>query len=76
MTEHIQIRHKLQEISEVITFEELLDRCTLNDIDKELLRLHYLKDKDFRFIGDTLGFSEVTMKQRHRKALKKLSSLL
>lgn len=76
MTEHIQTRKKLKGICRVSTFEELLAQCTLSDTDKEILRLHYLQEKDFRYIGDMLGFSEVTVKQRHRKALKKLGNLL
>lgn len=76
MTSHIQTRAKLKEICLVTTFEDLLDLCTLSDIDKEILRLHYLKEKDFRFIGDELGFSESAIKQRHRKALKKLGNII
>ena len=76
MTSHIQTRAKLKEICLVTAFEDLLDLCTLSDIDKEILRLHYLKEKDFRFIGDELGFSESAIKQRHRKALKKLRNII
>lgn len=76
MTEHIQTRHKLQDITLVVAFEELLAQCTLSDINKEILRLHYLQEKDFRYIGDKLGFSEAAIKQRHRKALKKISNII
>lgn len=76
MTSHIQTRAKLKEICLVTAFEDLLDLCTLSDIDKEIFRLHYLKEKDFRFIGDELGFSESAIKQRHRKALKKLGNII
>jgi RNA polymerase sigma factor (sigma-70 family) len=76
VTSHIQTRAKLKEICLVTAFEDLLDLCTLSDIDKEILRLHYLKEKDFRFIGDELGFSESAIKQRHRKALKKLGNII
>lgn len=76
MTKHIQTRNKLKGITLVDTFESLLDQCTLSDINKEILRLHYIQEKDFRYIGDQLGFSEAAIKQRHRKALKKLSSLV
>lgn len=76
MTEHIKTRNKLKEVCLVTTFEALLSQCTLSDTDKEILRMHYLQEKDFRFIGDQLGFSEATIKSRHRKAIHKLSSLL
>lgn len=69
MSEHIDTRRKIQDISSVKTFEELLENCILTDEDKMLMRLHYLNGKDFRFIGDLLGFSESTIKRRHKKIL-------
>lgn len=76
MTEHIQTRHKLQSINLVVNFEELLSQCVLSDTDKEILRLHYLQEKDFRYIGDKLGFSEATIKKRHCKALKRIGKII
>lgn len=76
MTEHILTRQKLKAIPRVSTFEELLSISTLGEVDKEILRMHYLQEKDFRFIGDSLGFSESTIKAKHKKALKKLNNLL
>lgn len=75
-SEHIKTRQKIQDIAEITSFNELLDACTLTDDDKELLRMHYLQGKDFRYIGDMLGFAESTVKKRHRKALQKLSKIL
>lgn len=76
MTDHILTRKKIKDIPRIDTFEELLSQSTLSDVDKDILRMHYLQDKDFRFIGDTIGFSEATIKSRHRKAIKKLSSII
>ena len=76
MSKHIDTRRKLQEIPLISDFESILNLCTLSDEDKEILRLHYIKQKDFRYIGDTLGFSEKTVKDRHRKALRKISHAL
>ena len=75
-SEHINVRRKIKEIPSITSFNDLLERSTLSDEDKELLRLHYLEDKDFRFIGDSLGYSESTIKYRHKKALKKLSKII
>lgn len=75
MSEHIDTRRKIQDISSVKTFEELLENCILTDEDKVLMRLHYLNGKDFRFIGDSLGFSESTIKRRHKKILQKLNKM-
>lgn len=76
MTDHIKTRRKLKDIYSITAFEALLNECTLSDTDKEILRLHYIQEKDFCYIGDKLGFSETAIKQRHRKALNKLSRLI
>lgn len=75
-SDHIITRKKIQSIADIGTFNELLDACMLTDEDKQLLRMHYIKGKDFRYIGDTLGFAESTIKRKHRKALQKLNKML
>lgn len=76
MTEHIETRTKLKEIVEIQTFSDLLDRCILSEEDRRMMELHYLQDKDLRYIADLLGYSEGTIKKRHRKVLKKLKQIL
>lgn len=76
MSEHIDTKHKLKEIASISSFTELINSSTISDTDKQLLKLHYIQEKDFRYIGDMLGFSESTIKRRHKKALMKLSKLL
>ena len=75
MSENIETRKKLKGIASITQFDDLLEQSTLSDLDKEILRLHYLKEYDFRYIGDKLGYAEITIKKRHLKALKKLSAL-
>lgn len=75
MSAHLDTRRKLKEIPNISQFDDLLKQATLTDEDKEILRLHYLKGKDFRYIGDALGYSEATIKKRHAKALIKLNKL-
>lgn len=76
MTEHISTRHKLKDVPLVDDFEKILNKCTLSDEEKDILRLHYLKDKDFRYIGDMLGYAERTIKTKHKKALRKVAKAL
>jgi RNA polymerase sigma factor (sigma-70 family) len=76
MSKHIETRNKLKGIADISSFTDLLNKSTISDDDKLLLRLHYLQGKDFRYIGDMLGYSESTIKQRHRRILKKLSKIL
>lgn len=75
-SDHIETRRKLSDIYDVRTFEQLIESCVLTDEDKAILRLHYLKGKDFRFIADELGFSESTIKRRHKKILSKLNKMI
>lgn len=76
MSKHIETRRKVKEIADISSFNSLLNSTTLSDIDKQILVLHYIDDKDFRYIGDMLGFSESTIKKRHRRILKKISDIL
>ena len=76
MTKHIDTRRKLAEIAEVDSFYTLINKTTLTPEDKHILTLHYINGYDLRFIADRLGYSESTIKRRHRKALVKIASLL
>lgn len=75
MSIHVDTRNRLKKTANLHTFDGLLNQSTLSDTDKTILRLHYLEEKDFRFIADTLGFAESTVKKRHLKALDKIFTL-
>lgn len=76
MTNHIEARRKLQQICEVKEFEQILKQCILTEDERTILRLHYLEGKNLAYIGDVLGWSESTVKAKHRKILKKLNNFL
>lgn len=76
MTEHIETRNRLKEIVEIQTFSDLLNRCILSEEDRQIMELHYLSGKDLRYIADLLGYSEGTIKKKHRRILKKLKQIL
>ena len=76
MSEHIDTRKKVQGIASISSFNELLDQVILSDEEKQILVLHYIKGKDLRFIGDMLGYSESTIKRKHKKALHKIGKIL
>ena len=73
--ESLVTRQRIKDIPELKTFEDLLESSTLSDTDKQIMRLHYLKEQDFRCIGDSIGLSESAIKSRHRRVLKKLARL-
>lgn len=76
MSKHIETRHRIQSIADISSFEDLLNQSTLSDDEKLLLKLHYIQGKDFRYIGDMLGYAESTIKRKHKKILIKLGKLL
>ena len=76
MSEHIDNRRKLQGIASISTFKDILEQTILSEEEKHLIVLHYLENKDFRYIADMLGYSETTIKRKHKKALNKISKIL
>lgn len=68
MSSHLDTRRKLKAIPNVSRFDDLLDQSTLTCEDKEILRLHYLMGKDFRYIGDTLGYAGGHNQETTRKS--------
>lgn len=76
MSEHIDTKHKIQGLQRYDDFYSLINSCIMSEEDRQILKMIYIEDKTLSFIGDTLGYSESTIKSRHRKLLKKLMKLL
>lgn len=76
MTKHCETRRKVRAITTKKEFNDLLEKCILTEGETALMRMHYLDGKDFRFIGDKLGFSEQTMKVWHHRILERISCML
>lgn len=75
-TEYIKMKRKVKEIPDIRSFNSLLEASTLSDLDKEIVRMYYLQERDFSYIADSLGYNEQTVKAKHKKAIIKLSKLL
>lgn len=72
MSDHIEIRKRLRNITSVAEFEKLLNSRMITDIDKKILKMHYIDNKPLSYIGDMLGYSESYVKKRHRYILRRL----
>ena len=72
MSDHIKTRKMILEVGSMDDFETLLSRPILSPIEREIMYLHYKDGKDFRYIGDILGYSESTIKRKHKKILDKI----
>lgn len=76
MSNHIETRNKLKTIPKISTLMDLINSCTLSDEDKEIIKMHYIQGKNLAYIGDILGYSESTIKKKHKRILNKLSKVL
>lgn len=76
MTEHVRRKHEFSDaINDEETRRALIQRCAVDDTDKQILSMHYVKHQDFGFIADTLGLSYSAVVRRHSKALRVLQQL-
>lgn len=73
---NLSTRKKIRQVGSFTTLQELLENSTLSELDKEIVVLHYVQEKNFAYIGDELGYSESGIKKRHQKILNKLSQLV
>lgn len=76
MTEHIKTRHKVKDIDTPTDFESILSSVILSDVDKQIMRMHYLNGKSLMDIAGRLGYSESAVKKRHKKALRKIAKII
>jgi len=75
-SDYIKIKHRVKNIPDIRSFNGLLEASTLSDLDKEIIRMHYLQERSFSYIADVLGYNQKTIEARHKKALIKLSKLI
>ena len=71
--DRLEVRNKIKAIKTIDQFEEMLSLYTLTHREVSVLRMHYVEGKDFRYIADSLGYSESTIKRIHKGILLKLS---
>lgn len=72
----LSTRKKMKDVGNFSTLQELLNNSTLSELDKKIVIMHYVEEKNFGYIGDELGYSESGIKKRHKRILKKLGQLL
>lgn len=75
-SEHIETRRKLKKVPLMADFEDIINRCTLSEREKDFLRMYYIEKQSLSFIGDKFGYAERTMKAKHKQILRKISYAL
>lgn len=76
MSKHMEIKGKLKNINKRVTFDELIQQSMLNEKEKQLMIMYYVEGKDFGYIADIMGYSKAGIAKMHKRALKKIESLL
>lgn len=74
--EKAKTRKRLKQIGSVKDFETLIEQSMLSEEEKRILWLHYKEQKTMTYIADELGMSEITVKRKHSKVLRKIGKLL
>lgn len=69
-------RSKLKDISSISTFNHLLDKLVLSAEERDILILIYVEKKQLSYIADYYGYSEATIKKKHKSMLKKITKVL
>ena len=65
---HVKTKHDLAELDRNAR-QALIEDGDLDDINRQILYLHYIKHKDFGYIADTIGITPSTVYRRHGYAL-------
>lgn len=74
--ENRKARSKLKEVETVKEYDDIISSVVLSGTEKEILRLHYVEQKDMRYIADEIGMAEITVVKKHAKILKKIAKVL
>ena len=48
----------------------------LNEVEKQMLTMYYIENRSLDYIADELGYSPQGIAKMHKRALKKIESLL
>lgn len=76
MSEHMLTKKRVQSIHKKSTFNSILEDSMLDEKEKSLMRMHYVEGKSFDYIADDLGYSKPGILKMHKRALKKIESLI
>ena len=75
MTDHVRMKHKIRRLKEE-EFRALLEASLLTPKEKEIMLKIYVEHKPLGYIADDLGYSESTVRLKHRQAISLLAEFL
>ena len=65
----------VRSIRSKVDYEAFMGSLMLTDAEREIADMVFVKGWDYRMIGDTLGYSEVTIKRKMQRILDKVHIL-
>lgn len=74
--EHVERRHTINAVSKREDLVQAIDSANIEDIDREILKMHYIQGKTWGYIADIKGYSIRQIVRRHKMALVKIVAIL
>ena len=75
-SDHVQRRHTVESVLRREDLLKAIDEANLEEIDSEILRMHYVQHKPWGYIADVKGYSVRQIVRRHKTALVKIVAIL
>ena len=66
---YIDMRNSIMEITSKTALLELINACVLDNLSKQILKLHYINKVPFKLIADVLHISKSSAERKHKKAI-------
>ena len=74
MTEHIEAKHKIRKLTRSELNRAMIDSL-LDENERKIITMHYIEHKALGYIADELGYAYSTIKEKHKKAIQKITYL-
>lgn len=75
MTDHVLTKKKLKKLTKR-QFGALVCEALLTPREREIVGMIYIQHKPLDVIADALGYSESTVRLKHRQALQKIKNVM
>lgn len=75
-SEHVQRRHTAESVPLREDLIRAIECANIDDIDREILKMHYVQGKPWGYIADVEGYSVRQIVRRHKTALVKIVAVL
>lgn len=75
-SDHVERRHAAETVPRREDLLKAIEQANIEDIDREILIMHYVHKKPWGYIADVKGYSTRQIVRRHKVALVKIVAIL